>query len=54
MTIPDEANMLPDDLFNIPHKTVRLRRWLESRLRQLAIEQRIQDARELRAEFLLE
>ncbi len=52
--IPNEDNQLSDYLLNISHKTVRLRDWLDSRLRQLAREQRIQDARSIRNEFLIE
>ncbi len=52
--IPNEDNQLSDHLLNISHKTVRLRDWLDSRLRQLAREQRIQDARSIRDEFLIE
>ncbi|QNI58078.1 hypothetical protein SynBIOSU31_01198 [Synechococcus sp. BIOS-U3-1] len=54
MTIFDENNQPSDDLLNIPFKTVRLRLWLDSRLRQLAKDQRIQDARALRSEFFIE
>ncbi len=52
--IPYEDNQPSDHLLKISHKTVRLRDWLDSRLRQLALEQRIQDARSIRAEFLIE
>ena len=52
--IPNEDNQLSDQLLKISHKTVRLRDWLDSRLRQLAREQRIQDARSIRDEFLIE
>jgi len=53
MMIHDD-NQPSDRLLNISHKTVRLRDWLDSRLRQLAREQRIQDARSIRDEFLIE
>ena len=51
-----EDNQPSDHLLNISYKTVRLRDWLwlDSRLRQLAREQRIQDARAIRDEFLIE
>ena len=49
-----EDNQPSDHLLNISYKTVRLRDWLDSRLRQLAREQRIQDARAIRDEFLTE
>ena len=54
LMIQDEDNQPSDHLLNISHKTVRLRDWLDSRLRQLAREQRIQDARSIRDEFLIE
>ena len=54
VTIPYEDNQPSDRLLRIPFKTVRLRRWLESRLRLLALEQRIQDARALKSEFSLD
>ena len=54
VTIPYEDNQPSDRLLRIPFKTVRLRRWLESRLRLLALEQRIQDARALKGEFSLD
>ena len=53
MTIPFGEYQPPDEqasqLF-----TSRLRQWLDERLRQLASQQRIQDARALRAEFSIE
>ena len=53
MTIPFGEYQPPDEqasqLF-----TYRLRQWLDERLRQLASQQRIQDARALRAEFSIE
>ncbi len=52
--IHNEDNQPSDHLLNISHETVRLRDWLDSRLRQLAREQRIQDARSIRNEFLIE
>ncbi len=52
--IHDEDNQPSDHLMKRPHETVRLRDWLDSRLRQLAREQRIQDARSIREEFLIE
>ncbi len=49
-----EDNQPSDHLLNISYKTFRLRDWLDSRLRQLAREQCIQDARAIRDEFLIE
>ena len=54
LMIHNEDNQPSDHLLNISYKTVRLRDWLDSRLRQLAREQRIQDARSIRDEFLIE
>ena len=54
MTIPYEANLPSDDRFNIPDYTILLRLRFDVRLRQSAFEQRIQDAKALRSEYLLE
>ena len=43
-----------DGLLNKSVSSTRLRAWLNTRLRQLALGQRIQDARALRSEFLVE
>ena len=43
-----------DRLLNQSVSSTRLRGWLNTRLRQLASAQRIQDARALRSEFSLE
>jgi len=49
-----EDGLPSDELLKISCKSIRLRQWLDSRLRQLAVEQRIQDARALRGEFLID
>ena len=49
-----EDDLPSDKLLKISCKSIRLRQWLDSRLRQLAVEQRIQDARALRGEFLID
>jgi len=49
-----EDGLPSDELLKISCKSIRLRHWLDSRLRQLAVEQRIQDARALRGEFLID
>ena len=54
MTIPFGEADPSDGLLNKPVSSTRLRAWLQSRLRQLAAAQRIQDARALRSEFLIE
>ena len=43
-----------DGLLNKSVSSTRLRAWLNTRLRQLAMGQRVQDARALRSEFLVE
>ena len=53
MTIPFGTPEPSDGLLNKSVST-RLRAWLNTRLRQLAVGQRIQDARALRSEFLVE
>ena len=54
MTIPFGEPEPSDGLLKKSASSVRLRSWLNSRLRQLAREQRIQDARALRGEFMVE
>ena len=54
MTIPFGEPEPSDALLNKSVASTRLRAWLETRLRQLARAQRIQDARALRSEFSLE
>lgn len=53
MTIPF-GDYQPSDNRSSQLLTPRLRIWLDERLRQLASQQRIQDARALRAEFSIE
>jgi len=54
MTIPFGEPEPSDRLLNQSVSSTRLRAWLNTRLRQLASAQRIQDARALRSEFSLE
>ena len=54
MTIPFGDPEPSDALLDKSVASTRLKRWLQRRLRQLAVEQRIQDARALRSEFLLD
>ena len=54
MTIPFGEPEPNDRLLNQSVSSTRLRAWLNTRLRQLASAQRIQDARALRSEFSLE
>ena len=54
MTIPFGTPEPSDGLLNMSVSSTRLRTWLNTRFRQLALEQRIQDARALRSEFLVE
>ena len=54
MSIPFGTPEPSDGLLNKSLSSSRLRAWLNSRLRQLADGQRIQDARALRSEFLVE
>ena len=54
MTIPFGEPEPSDDLLNQSMWSTRLRRWLDTRLRTLAADQRIQDARALRNEFVLD
>jgi len=54
MTIPFGEPEPSDDLLNQSMWSTRLRRWLDTRLRTLAAAQRIQDARALRNEFVLD
>ncbi len=54
MTIPFGEPEPSDGLLNKSVASTRLRAWLQARLRQLAATQRIQDARALRSEFLIE
>ena len=54
MTIPFGTPEPSDGLLNKSVSSTRLRSWLNTRLRQLAMAQRIQDARALRSEFLVE
>ncbi len=53
MTIPF-GDYRPSDEPSPPLFTPRLRLWLDERLRYLASQQRIQDARALRGEFSIE
>ena len=54
MTIPFGEPEPSEDLLHQSLWSTRLRRWLDSRLRALAASQRIQDARALRNEFVLD
>ena len=54
MTIPFGEPEPSDALLSKSVTTTRLRAWLTQRLRQLAADQRIQDARALRSEFSIE
>ncbi len=54
MTIPFGEPEPSDALMNKSVSSTRLRTWLNTRLRQLAIAQRIQDACALRSEFSLD
>ena len=54
MTIPFGTPEPSDGLLNKSVSSTRLRAWLNTRLCQLAGGQRIQDARALRSEFLVE
>ena len=54
MTIPFGEPEPSDSLLSKSVSSTRLRSWLNARLRQLALGQRIQDARALRSEFLVE
>ena len=54
MTIPFGPPEPSDGLLNQSVTSTRLSAWLNTRLRQLAMRQRIQDARALRSEFLVE
>lgn len=54
MTIPFGEPEPSDDLINKSMWSTRLRSWLDARLRTLAAAQRIQDARALRNEFVLD
>ena len=54
MTIPFGEPEPSDDLLNKSMWSTRLRSYLDARLRKLAAEQRIQDARALRHEFELD
>ena len=54
MTIPFGEPEPSDDLLNKSMWSTRLRSYLDTRLRKLASEQRIQDARALRHEFELD
>ena len=54
MTIPFGEPEPSDALMNKSVSSTRLRTWLNTRLRQLATTQRIQDARALRSEFSLD
>ena len=54
MTIPFGEPEPSDALLSKSVSSTRLRSWLNARLRQLALGQRIQDARALRSEFLVE
>ena len=54
MTIPFGEPEPSEALMNKSVSSTRLRTWLNTRLRQLAIAQRIQDARALRSEFSLD
>ena len=54
MTIPFGEPEPSDDLLNKSMWSTRLRSWLDARLRTLEAAQRIQDARALRNEFVLD
>ena len=54
MTIPFGEPEPSNELLSKSMWSTRLRRYLEARLRKLAAEQRIQDARALRHEFELD
>jgi len=54
MTIPFGEPEPSDRLLNRSVASTRLKAWLNTRLRQLASAQRIQDARALRREFSIE
>ena len=54
MTLPLGMPEPSDGLLNKSVSSTRLRAWLNTRLRKLAVGQRIQDARALRSEFLVE
>ena len=54
MTTPFGDPEPSDALLNKSVASTRLKTWLQRRLRQLALEQRIQDARALRSEFLVD
>ena len=54
MTIPFGTPEPSDGLLKKSVSSTRLRSWLNTRLRLLAMAQRIQDARALRSEFLVE
>ena len=54
VTIPFGEPEPSDALLSQSVSSTRLRAWLTTRLRLLAVEQRIQDARALRSEFALE
>ena len=54
MTIPFGTPEPSDGLLNKSVSCNRLRAWMNSRLRQLAVGELIQDARALRSEFLVE
>ena len=54
MTIPFGPPEPSDGLLNKSVSSTRLHTWLNTRLRQLAMGQRIHDARALRSEFLVE
>ena len=54
MTIPFGDPEPTDGLLNKSVSSMRLRNWVQRRLRQLASSQRIQDARALRSEFLVD
>ena len=54
MTIPFGESQPSDGLLGKTVSSTRLRAWLNTRLSKLASAQRIQDARALRSEFLLE
>jgi len=54
MTIPFGEPEPTDRLLSKSVASTRLRAWLQQRLRHLASAQRIQDARALRSEFLVD
>ncbi len=54
MTIPFGTPEPSNGLLKKPVSSTRLSSWLNTRLRQMAMAQRIQDARALRSEFLVE